>query len=47
MNLETPLKKHDVGCVILSPTRELASQTHSILKLFLDSTNLTSLLMLG
>lgn len=31
LRLEDPIKKHHVGAVIISPTRELASQIHSVL----------------
>lgn len=33
---ETPLKKHEVGAVIVCPTRELAQQTASVFQSFLD-----------
>lgn len=31
LRLEEPLKKHHVGAIIVSPTRELATQIHSVL----------------
>jgi ATP-dependent RNA helicase DDX55/SPB4 len=31
LRLEEPLKKHHVGAIIISPTRELATQIHSVL----------------
>ncbi|KAE8356539.1 ATP-dependent rRNA helicase spb4 [Aspergillus coremiiformis] len=31
LRLEEPLKKHHVGAIIISPTRELASQIHNVL----------------
>lgn len=31
LRLEAPLKKHHVGAIIVSPTRELATQIHSVL----------------
>ena len=31
LRLEEPIKKHHVGAIIVSPTRELASQIHSVL----------------
>lgn len=31
LRLEEPIKKHHVGAIIISPTRELASQIHSVL----------------
>ncbi|KAG9124356.1 ATP-dependent rRNA helicase spb4 [Ceratobasidium sp. 392] len=34
---ETPLRKNEVGALIISPTRELAAQIHSIFQLFLDA----------
>ncbi|KAF8600916.1 DEAD-domain-containing protein [Ceratobasidium sp. AG-I] len=34
---ETPHKKNEVGALIISPTRELAAQIHSIFQLFLDA----------
>ncbi|RDL41255.1 RNA helicase [Venustampulla echinocandica] len=32
LRLEEPLKKHHVGAIIVSPTRELATQIHSVLR---------------
>ncbi|KDQ56242.1 hypothetical protein JAAARDRAFT_158206 [Jaapia argillacea MUCL 33604] len=34
---ETKFRKHEVGALIISPTRELATQIHSIFSLFLSS----------
>ncbi|KAG9079996.1 ATP-dependent rRNA helicase spb4, partial [Ceratobasidium sp. 370] len=34
---ETPLRKNEVGALVVSPTRELAAQIHSIFQLFLDA----------
>lgn len=34
---ETPLRKNEVGALVISPTRELAAQIHSIFQLFLDA----------
>ncbi|KAL5640236.1 hypothetical protein ACGC1H_007493 [Rhizoctonia solani] len=34
---EVPLRKNEVGALIISPTRELAAQIHSIFQLFLDA----------
>ena len=34
--MTTPLKKHDIGCLIISPTRELASQISEVLAEFLE-----------
>ncbi|EPQ55480.1 hypothetical protein GLOTRDRAFT_129657 [Gloeophyllum trabeum ATCC 11539] len=31
------LKKHEIGALVISPTRELATQIHSVFSLFLDS----------
>ncbi|KAL8825846.1 MAG: hypothetical protein Q9191_004159, partial [Dirinaria sp. TL-2023a] len=31
LRLEAPLKKHHIGAIIISPTRELAAQIHSVL----------------
>jgi len=32
LRVEEPIKKHHVGAIIISPTRELASQIHSVLE---------------
>lgn len=46
--LEQPLKKHDVGALVVSPTRELATQIHEVLQGFLKHMpHLTSLLTVG
>lgn len=43
-----PLKKRDVAGLIISPTRELATQTHEVLSNFLANTEkITSLLIVG
>ncbi|KAB5594571.1 SPB4-ATP-dependent RNA helicase of DEAH-box protein [Ceratobasidium theobromae] len=34
---ETPLRKNEVGALVISPTRELAAQIHSIFTLFLKA----------
>jgi len=36
LRLEEPLKKHHVGAIIVSPTRELATQIHSVLLSLLE-----------
>ncbi|QRW22201.1 DEAD/DEAH box helicase [Rhizoctonia solani] len=33
----TPLRKNEVGALVISPTRELAAQIHSIFQLFLEA----------
>ncbi|KAK4303572.1 hypothetical protein Pmani_024430 [Petrolisthes manimaculis] len=46
--LEVPLRKHDVGALIVSPTRELATQIHEVLQAFLKHMpHLTSMLTVG
>ncbi|CAG9135610.1 unnamed protein product [Plutella xylostella] len=40
-------KKHGTGCIILSPTRELALQTCAVLKKLLIDTDLTHALIVG
>ncbi|XP_068226782.1 ATP-dependent RNA helicase DDX55 [Palaemon carinicauda] len=46
--LDTPLRKHDIGAVIISPTRELATQIHEVIKKFLVHVpELTSMLTVG
>ncbi|KAK7595137.1 hypothetical protein V9T40_001570 [Parthenolecanium corni] len=43
-----PLKKKEIGGLVISPTRELASQTHEVLLKFLANIpNLSSLLLVG
>jgi ATP-dependent RNA helicase DDX55/SPB4 len=43
-----PLKKHEIGAVILSPTRELASQIDEVLtKFIIDFPQFTHLQMIG
>eukprot|EP00117_Sycon_ciliatum_P034193 scpid55876/ scgid26151/ ATP-dependent RNA helicase DDX55; DEAD box protein 55 len=43
-----PWKKHDIGCIILTPTRELANQISSVLSSFLERVpGLCQLLLLG
>ena len=37
LRLEDPIKKHHVGAIILSPTRELATQIHQVLLALLQS----------
>ena len=48
------LKKHQVGALIISPTRELAQQTYDVINIFLksshmqsESSNLKSILFVG
>jgi ATP-dependent RNA helicase DDX55/SPB4 len=36
---DRPLKKNEVGAIIISPTRELATQIHSVLASLCDSIN--------
>lgn len=44
----TPLKKHDIGALIISPTRELASQIDEVLSKFLEHLpQFTHLQMIG
>jgi len=47
--LQTPLKKHEVGALIISPTRELASQISEVLDEFLKDSEagLSSLTFIG
>jgi len=47
--LQTPLKKHEIGALIVSPTRELASQISEVLEEFLkdSSAGLSSVLVIG
>ena len=45
--LRNPLSDQAIRSIILSPTRELASQTFSVLKQLLHFTNLTALLLTG
>ena len=48
MGLETPLGKHQIGALILSPTRELASQISEVLSDFLSRIpSLSQLLLIG
>lgn len=45
---ETPLKKHEVGAIILTPTRELATQIDEVISHFLKfCTQVSSLLLIG
>ncbi|XP_066925871.1 ATP-dependent RNA helicase DDX55-like [Clytia hemisphaerica] len=46
-NREEKLKKHDIGALILSPTRELAIQINNVLNPFLEKISLTSNLIVG
>ena len=45
--LRNPLSEQSIRSIILSPTRELALQTFSVLKELLRFTNLTALLLTG
>ncbi|TRY70046.1 hypothetical protein TCAL_05427 [Tigriopus californicus] len=48
LSLESPPKKHDVGGIIISPTRELASQISEVIEEFLqESKSITQLLLIG
>lgn len=48
LSLESPPKKHDVGGIIVSPTRELASQISEVIEEFLkESKSITQLLLIG
>lgn len=48
MGLETPLGPHQIGALILSPTRELASQISEVLSTFLGHiSGLSQLLLIG
>lgn len=48
LNRSTPLKKHEVGALIISPTRELASQIDEVLTKFLQNIpQLTHLVLIG
>lgn len=45
---DTPLKRYEVGGIVISPTRELASQTSEVLEHFLENfEGLTQLLLVG
>ena len=47
--MPTPLKKHEIGALIISPTRELASQISEVLEEFLKDSDvgLSSILFIG
>lgn len=46
--LDTPLRKHDIGAVIISPTRELATQIYEVIEKFLVHVpELTAMLTVG
>ena len=47
LKLTTPLKKHDVGALIISPTRELGLQIFNVIESFLKKINLTAILFVG
>jgi ATP-dependent RNA helicase DDX55/SPB4 len=44
---EEKLKKHDVGAVILTPTRELAVQIHSVAETFFPPNGFSTILIIG
>lgn len=44
---ETPWGKHEIGAVVISPTRELAQQTSDVLNHFLKRIKFTQLLLVG
>lgn len=47
-SIEQPWKKHEVGAVVLSPTRELALQTRDVLQqLLIHVSGLKHLLLVG
>ena len=47
--LQTPLKKHEIGALIISPTRELAGQISEVLEEFLQDSEagLSKILLIG
>jgi len=47
MNQETKLQKHQIGAIILTPTRELAQQISTVLEEFLLEIPLTQILFTG
>jgi ATP-dependent RNA helicase DDX55/SPB4 len=47
LRLSTQLAVHQVGALVLSPTRELAKQIHEVLSLFVAATELKALLLIG
>ncbi|XP_057297011.1 ATP-dependent RNA helicase DDX55-like [Hydractinia symbiolongicarpus] len=44
---EEKLKAHEIGAVILTPTRELAQQIYTVLTAFTENTELTQMLCIG
>eukprot|EP01125_Pyxidicula_operculata_P022634 TRINITY_DN941_c0_g2_i3.p1 TRINITY_DN941_c0_g2~~TRINITY_DN941_c0_g2_i3.p1 ORF type:complete len:238 (-),score=53.85 TRINITY_DN941_c0_g2_i3:92-706(-) len=46
-NLESPLTKHQVGAIIISPTRELATQIYEVVNIFIENLPLTSMILIG
>ena len=47
LHLESPLPKHEIGALIITPTRELAQQITLVLKELLLNTQLTNMLVVG
>lgn len=47
-NKQQTLKKHEIGALIISPTRELALQIYTVVEAFLKKiTNFSSILLVG
>ena len=47
LHLESPLPKHEIGALIITPTRELAQQISFVLKELVFNTQLTHMLVVG
>merc|ERR1719309_1799303 len=45
--METPLGRREVGALIVTPTRELATQISEVLNIFLEESTLTQILLIG